>query len=262
FTDAIYRTNQAFEGSLKEAFRVLTAKDPDKARPFDIEAFLQNNGILRPRLLEQMSRYRTEWRNPSTHDYKLDFDEDEALLAIVSVCAFAIILTDQIAEKTSFDRAKASAKPEAGGKSKPLAELAADALLKFRFQPSGSQTGGSAREVEVVGAVAGYLEGVISEAKISTEAPVGSDKRFVADIVIDRNDERVLIEVKRTRFSQNIRGVAISQVSHYVAISGIKEAVLFIYDDQGGELQREDYPLPGADARIVVIAPKRARRPS
>src|ERR1044071_6288717 len=30
FTDAIYRTNQAFEGSLKEAYRVLASKDPGK----------------------------------------------------------------------------------------------------------------------------------------------------------------------------------------------------------------------------------------
>jgi hypothetical protein len=37
FTDAIYRTNQAFEGSIKEAYRVLAAQDPAKKRPFDIE---------------------------------------------------------------------------------------------------------------------------------------------------------------------------------------------------------------------------------
>ena len=40
FTDAIYRTNQAFEGSLKEAFRVLAAKDPAGERPYDIENYL------------------------------------------------------------------------------------------------------------------------------------------------------------------------------------------------------------------------------
>jgi len=39
YTDAIYRTNQAFEGSLKEAYRVLANKDPSKVRPYDIEGF-------------------------------------------------------------------------------------------------------------------------------------------------------------------------------------------------------------------------------
>ena len=46
FTDTIYRTNQAFEGSLKEAYRVLAGKDPAKMRPSDIEAFFQNKGDL------------------------------------------------------------------------------------------------------------------------------------------------------------------------------------------------------------------------
>ena len=91
-----------------QAYRVLTGRDPLKVRPFDIENFFQEQGSLRPRVLEQFSNYRTDWRNPSTHDYRLDFDEDEALLAIVSVCAFAIVLIDQIAEKLSFEAAKAA----------------------------------------------------------------------------------------------------------------------------------------------------------
>ncbi len=82
FTDAIYRTNQAFEGSLKEAYRVLASKDPTGVRPFDIENYFQQQSILRPRVLAQFTTYRTEWRNPSAHDYRLEFDEDEALLAI------------------------------------------------------------------------------------------------------------------------------------------------------------------------------------
>src|SRR5437867_10656757 len=84
FTDAIYRTNQAFEGSLKEAYRVLAGKDPNKTRPYDIELYFQQNATLRQRVLDQFTTYRTEWRNTSTHDYRLDFDEDEAPLAIIS----------------------------------------------------------------------------------------------------------------------------------------------------------------------------------
>jgi hypothetical protein len=40
FTDAIYRCNQAFEGSTKEAYRVLAGKDPQKKMPAEIENFL------------------------------------------------------------------------------------------------------------------------------------------------------------------------------------------------------------------------------
>ena len=91
-----------------------------------------------------MSRYRTEWRNPSTHDYKLDFDEDEALLAIASVCAFAIVLLDQITEKLNFDRAKAAAPPTySKDVTKPLAEAVAEAVLGFRYRPTAGGTSGT-----------------------------------------------------------------------------------------------------------------------
>ncbi len=108
-TDAIYRMNQAYEGSLKEAYRVLAGKDPSGLSPFQIESYLESNRVVRPRVLTQLTRYRQDYRNPSTHDYKLDFDEDEALLAIVSVCGFAKLLINQISSKLSSNAAVARA---------------------------------------------------------------------------------------------------------------------------------------------------------
>lgn len=102
FTDAIYRCNQAFEGGLKEAYRVLANKDPAKLTPHKIEAYIEKEKLIRPRALKQLTRYREDYRNPSTHDYKLDFDEDEAILAIVSVCAFTKLLVNQIATRIAF----------------------------------------------------------------------------------------------------------------------------------------------------------------
>jgi hypothetical protein len=110
-TDAIYRTNQAYEGSLKEAYRVLAGQDPSTSTPFQIEQYLETHNVVRPRVLTQLTRYRQDYRNPSTHDYKLDFDEDEALLAIVSVCAFAKLLTNQIASKLASEAAQLIARP-------------------------------------------------------------------------------------------------------------------------------------------------------
>ena len=104
FTDAIYRTNQAFEGSIKEAYRVLAGQDPAHKRPYDIENYLERNNVFRSRVLKQFTTYRTEWRNPSTHDYKLDFDSSEAFLASVSVAAFACLLLDQVAERLSYNQ--------------------------------------------------------------------------------------------------------------------------------------------------------------
>lgn len=106
-TDAIYRMNQAYEGSLKEAYRVLAGKDPSGLTPFQIENYLESNSVVRPRVLTQLSRYRQDYRNPSTHDYKLDFDADEALLAITSVCGFAKLLFNQIRSKLASNAAVA-----------------------------------------------------------------------------------------------------------------------------------------------------------
>ncbi len=258
FTDAIYRTNHAFEGSLKEAYRVLAGKDPEKARPYDIENFLQAQVVLRERVLDQMSRYRTEWRNPSTHDYKLDFDEDEALLAIVSVCAFAVVLIDQVAEKLSFDRAKAAATSPTGVPGTSLADLVANTLLTLDLHPFRSgATIQRIRETEVVGAVAGHLAAILpSEAKVAVETPLGKD-RIRPDIVVELNSEKVLLEIKRTRFPQNTYGPAISQLSHYIAVSGIRQAVLLMFDEETDSFQREDHELPGIGDQIVILTPRK-----
>ncbi|TOM29750.1 hypothetical protein CGH80_22565, partial [Vibrio parahaemolyticus] len=82
YTDVIYRTNQAFEGALKEAFRSFSSNEPAKKTPAQIEKYLESNKVLKERVLEQFKNYRSEWRNKSTHDYKLFFSSQEALLAI------------------------------------------------------------------------------------------------------------------------------------------------------------------------------------
>ena len=254
FTDTIYRTNQAFEGSLKEAYRVLAGQDPDKARPYDIETFLQRQGLLRTRVLEQMSRYRTEWRNPSTHDYKLDFDEDEALLAIVSVCAFAVVLIDQIAEKVSFNRAKAvaSAPPPSG---KPFVDLVVDSLLALDLRSSNRGATPRVHESHLIGAIAGHLEATLPhDASVTIDAPIG-DGHFRADLIVELKGEKVLLEIKLTRSAHNLRGVAISQLSRYIATSGIRQAILAMFDDGLEGLERRDHELPGIDARIIILAP-------
>lgn len=259
FTDAIYRTNQAFEGSLKEAYRFLAGKDPSKVRPFDIENFFQSQAVLRPRVLEQLSTYRTDWRNPSTHDYKLDFDDDEALLAIVSVYAFAIVLIDQMIEKANYDKARASPAPNTAStdQTQPLAEIVAKSLLSFRFEPLATASSKPAREIEVAGALAGHLNNVIPGVKVDTDVRLVPDQHLRADMVLGMGKERMLIELKRSRplVANAQRGV--EQLSRYVSASGIKNAALYLYDDTGdAEMERSDYPLPGSDARVVVVRPK------
>lgn len=104
FTDVIYRTNHAFEGILKEAYVVLANEPVGRRTPYEIEEYLLRNNVLRGRVVDLLTNYRQDWRNPSTHDYQLFFSEQEAFLAIMSVTAFVSILVDQIIEKVTFVR--------------------------------------------------------------------------------------------------------------------------------------------------------------
>ena len=83
--DVIYRTNQAFEGMLKEAYAVLTGQVNTRITPHKVEKHLPEENVFPPRVLELFTNYRQEWRNPSTHDHKLFFSDQEALLAIVGL---------------------------------------------------------------------------------------------------------------------------------------------------------------------------------
>jgi hypothetical protein len=78
FTDVISRTNHAFEGILKESYKILAEKNPTKKRPFDIETYLADSNVFQPRVMELFMNYRTRWRNPSTHDHVITFIESEA----------------------------------------------------------------------------------------------------------------------------------------------------------------------------------------
>jgi len=254
FTDAIYRTNQAFEGSLKEAYRVLANQDPERVRPFDIENYFTQQTILRQRVLDQLSVYRKEWRNPSTHDYKLDFDEDEALLAIVTVCAFAIVLFDQIAERLSFVEAQsATVTPAARDVTRPLLDAVAHALTQFRAPGSGSAPH-QAREVEIVGALAGYLSKLFPDSTVETDARLTRDRAFEVDVVLKHQSEQLIIEVKQARAGAMQRKNGINQVTHYMALGGAKQGILFFYSSEDlPDYALEEHPLPGLDGRVIVV---------
>lgn len=261
YTDVIYRTNQAFEGGLKEAYRVLAAADPSRKTPFEIENYFQGKSVLRPRVLDQLSTYRTAWRNPSTHDYKLDFDENEALLAITSVCAFSIVLIDQIAYKISFDKAAAAAPPIAPPDvSKTLLESIADVLLSFQVD-AATRSGAAiprVRESEVIGGIAGLVSTRLPDVEVTLEARLSATTGERVDLLMKRGDERLLVEVKRASRSQSVRSESLAQVSRYIAVSGIKHAILYLYDDQGRvATDRDIHELTGTDARITMIAPSR-----
>jgi hypothetical protein len=199
FTDSIYRCNQAFEGSVKEAYRVLASKNPEKMNLAEIEAFLTSGGVLRKKVLDQFTNYRKEWRNPSTHNYMLDFNEDEALLAIVSVTVFSIVLCDQIESKIAFLAAQSTA---------PVAPLSAGSLLDQvvevvrRFPESYDAAvlpSPQATYERVEGALAGYLSAEFARHNVKVSQGVSVEGKFEVDVVVGSPDNAIAIELKVVR---------------------------------------------------------------
>ncbi len=260
FTDVIFRTNQAFEGALKEAYRVLAGKDPMGVRPFDIENYFQQHSVLRTRVLSQFTIYRTQWRNPSAHDYRLEFDEDEALLAIVTVSAFAIVLSDQIAERLSFEvgRAAAIAQVESTETDRPLLERTANLIEQFATQFSRDHAARrDIREIEIIGALTGFLSKAAPELMTVVEPELGSAQAVRPDLMVTAPSERLIVEVKLVRgreFQRRIRE-ALLQVSGYMTLGGINQAVLFSYlSPNNGAVSRRETTLTGGGGRIIIIS--------
>lgn len=233
FTDAVYRTNQAFEGGIKEAYRVLTKKNPENVRPYDIESHFSKSGIFRQRVLDQFTNYRKEWRNPSTHDYKLDFNESEAFLAIVSVTAFSCLLLDEIAQRLAHDKELAavqkiadSVRKDVNGNNSDLLTRTTEALKAYFLRHSKEQVE-KGTEAQWLGSVSGFLSAIIPDAKIETEAPLGIDKLHVtADLLVVCENEKVVVEIKNRLNILTYKSV-LDQVEHMMFSSGIRDGVVF-----------------------------------
>ena len=262
FTDAIYRTNQAFEGSIKEAYRVLAEQDPAKKRPFDIESYLEQNNIFRSRVLSQFTTYRTEWRNPSTHDYKLDFDESEAFLAIISVSAFACLLLDQIAERLAFKQSQAEAEERKTTLAASLLEsMNTDLLVRLtelitQFCSIHQPPATSMHEVHFIGALHGFLSSAAPDLNVQTEVKLDKVR---ADLLVARGDERVVIEVKLSRrFARRNYLNAVSQVENYLLIGGMKNGIVLFLPDSPSEMEIVESLVKGRDSKIIVLMPVRS----
>jgi len=238
----------------------LAAKDPAGERPYDIENYLQQQNILRPRVLAQLTNYRREWRNPSTHDYRLDFDEDEALLAIVTVSAFAIVLIDQIAERISFEHAKAiaAAQPTSVSTSQPLLERISTLIEQFTVQFNQTHADRTdIREVEIVGALAGFLASVAPELSTQIEGKLVPDRQERPDLLLASADERLILEVKRAgRFSPQMMQDSLLQVFNYMSVSGIPQAILFLFSPNTGKIIRTE--MSRSSGHLIVIATEAA----
>jgi hypothetical protein len=141
--------------------------------------------------------------------------------------------------------------PSSATSNESLPDRLADALEKFEFV--GRKQGTALREVDLVGAVAGFLTAAVPGVSLETEVQFQNAK---IDLVASSGTEKVILEVK-----QGIRGGAaveegVRQLSRYIERTGISDAILFVFLD-GAQMQREaDRNVVPGDGVIRVISPK------
>lgn len=261
FTDAIYRTNQAFEGGLKEAYKVLTNQDSTRITTYNVESYLQENNILKPRVLQQFTNYRQEWRNPSAHDYTLNFDESEAFLAIVSICAFTNVLVDQISQQMAFKAASQVSEDEREEIRRHIENAEPDFLNKvvelfkeFIKTHIIDDLEKPVRENELLGALTGFLSTTAPELNTTVEVSLSQRPRLYPDLIISDGINKVLVELK-ARYSKGIADSGVLQLERYIEASGIKNAILFIFDSSSKVIKRTIRKLPEQNTEVIIISP-------
>lgn len=213
FNDVIYRSNQAYEGALKESYKVLAGKSDEEVKrktPNEIENFFENNNIFRERVLQLFKNYRQEWRNKSTHDHKLFFDENEAFIALVNVTSFTHLLLKQIQEKIAYLTQQNKLKGEFDNvkkitkitESKGLLDKVIETIKGFAKQ-NGEQIYNSPniKEFEIIGLFHAYIETVSNNINVIREPSFNYDESKVRpDLLIEFKGESLILEFKRQRF--------------------------------------------------------------
>lgn len=269
FTDVIYRTNQAFEGSLKEAYGVLAGKKSKNLTPHKIEKYLEENDLLKERVLPLFTNYRTEWRNKSTHDCELYFTEQEAFLAIINICAFFNILLDQILERKAYDQEKLELSKSNNLTNVPIKDLnlieqISQLLVMFSNDAPSKMTGATIPryfEMQLIGALAAYLNSADEKLEVITGYQIlASGNRFIADMLVKKGDRSLLIEIKAPpKFNDKMLHRGREQLFSYITSFGITEGILYIppvrYDTTmiTNEIKRK---VANIDQKIVEIFPE------
>lgn len=237
FNDVIYRTNQAFEGALKESYIVLAEKESrqvEKETPYKIEKYFEQNEIFKDRVLELFSNYRNQWRNKSTHDYQLFFDENEAFIALINVSAFVHLLLKQIQEKTAFESEKSRLSKSATKLDSIKNILKADdklldtvtKLLKEFIIDNKLNEGLNQQESVTNGMLNAFLSETKDYLNIRREPLVG--KHLRPDFIISSKNEKLIIEVKRFLTVINIEP-AVNQLIAYMNQADINTGILFAF---------------------------------
>jgi hypothetical protein len=263
YNDVVYRTNQAFEGALKEAYKVLggkTDEETTRKTPNDIEKYFKENNVFKERVLKLFENYRQEWRNKSTHDYKLVLDEHEAFLALINVSSFVHMLLKQVQEKLAYNEEKAKEPntqtktqfAKTKDKKEPLVEKLVKILKIFSSETVYST---DIKEEELMGKLYAFLEKLDPNLKVHVEPKISINEIISVrpDFMIEYQDEKVIIEVK-VKSRQRDYKAGISQVSRYLQIAKVESGILFIAgpDAEKRQISSSQHTIIENDKAYVV----------
>ncbi|WP_370339031.1 hypothetical protein [Parvularcula marina] len=257
FTDAVYRTNQAFEGTIKETYRVLTGKDASRITPYEIEQHLEKEGIFRNRVLAQFKNYRTEWRNPSAHNHKLDFESSEAVLAILSISAFAYLCIEEIYQRLSYLNAESDVSSSNTGDALEIhlnpMEAISDIIIQF-WQKNILHSSNHERvlENEIIGALHGFISKIAPDIKVQTDTRLNNDDHLRADLLLETHGQQVVVEIRRGR-SDTDEGYGLISLRRLLNIGGINNGILFHAPLERLDLQKRSIELPPSESHNHII---------
>ena len=199
FTDVIYRTNQVFEGILKELYEVSSKKKSSKLTPANIEKYLENEDKLSSRVLKYFTMYRQDWRNPSTHDHKIDFNEQEAFVAISNVCTFCYVAIDQMIYLLAEEQIKVPNQTlnfnkfeKLGSSLVKLMEMIGQSFKEHELSKDFVLS-----EIAIEGLISGLLGTASADAKISREHQIANGSRSLQiDVFVENADKKFAYEIK------------------------------------------------------------------
>jgi hypothetical protein len=254
FTDVIYRTNQVYEGMLREGYLVFAGSGARVGlKTHELENYLRDNRILKERVVGAMEHYRKKWRNPSTHEHVISFSESEALMAMLSVTSFVALLLDGIIERLVFVRESKEIDADFGNIQERLTNVKNEPLvdrLGFVLPNFGERLKENPRsEIELVAQLRAYLAKVLPNAIVEPERSFTYRQEKVrVDLYVNDANETSIIEIKRyRRWTQRERDSAMLQVQRYLEASGVNSAFILAVPSQDAE------PDPKLTINIVTV---------
>lgn len=263
FNDVIYRTNQAYEGILKEAYRVFTQSNSNIITPHKIEEYFSENQVFNERVRNLFSEYRKNWRNSSTHDYLLSFTEEEAVLAINTVTSFIYLLINQISEKIAYNKQMLdmSVIYQSMGRvnriKKEFDEYVVDLLLDFVANINIGDFSSTIKEYEIVGRLNAFLDYSDSEITVYRDVAVGDQKEYRPDFILEKDGKKIIIELKR---NLGLRGeqVATEQLQAYLQAARLNVGILFVSSTMGKEydVKIERIDKDNISYKLIKIIPR------